>query len=67
MPRHATVVPPGRLVSSPLPLLPSVLLFALLELALAMVLLPEELGFSPQACSRAVELGFVVMCEIHAL
>jgi hypothetical protein len=47
LPRHATVVPLGRFVSSSPPLIPSVLLCAYLELALAMVQLPEELGFLP--------------------
>jgi hypothetical protein len=41
LPCHATVIPPVRLVSSPVPLLPSVLLCALLELGLAMVLHAE--------------------------
>jgi hypothetical protein len=38
-----------------------------LELGLAMVLLPDELGFLPHTWPCAVKLGFAVMCEIHAL
>jgi hypothetical protein len=45
----------------------STLLCNPLELAVAMVLLPDELGFLPHAWPHAIKLGFAMMCEIHAL
>jgi hypothetical protein len=44
----------------------SVLLYTPLELALAMVLLPDALGFLPNL-ALVLELGLAVMCVIHAL
>jgi hypothetical protein len=38
-----------------------------LELALAIGLLPDELGFLPHTWPHAVKLGFAMICEIHAL
>jgi hypothetical protein len=41
-------------------------LYILLELALAMLLLPDELGFLPYTSHRDDELGLAVICMIHA-
>jgi hypothetical protein len=65
LPRHATVVPPGRLVSPLLHLLPSSSSWSWLWFPYPRVLLPDDLGFLPHSCQRAVELKLAVMCMIH--
>jgi hypothetical protein len=40
-------------------------LYISLELALALVLPPDELGFLPHTCHRAIDLKLAVICMIH--